>query len=91
VFKNARLLIALALTGFVAVWGIVDTPGLAAFATSLVKVLFRSRGWFIMLSVSVLLIVSIWLVFSPYGRLKLGQDDDEPEFSTRRHGCGTAL
>jgi len=81
-FKNARLLIALALTGFVAVWGIVDTPGLAAFATSLVKVLFRSRGWFIMLSVSVLLIVSIWLVFSPYGRLKLGQDDDEPEFST---------
>ena len=81
-FKNARLLIALALTGLVAIWGIVDTPGLAAFAASLVKVLFRSRGWFIMLSVSVLLIVCIWLVFSPYGRIKLGQDDDEPEFST---------
>ncbi|MFQ6022317.1 MAG: BCCT family transporter [Acidiferrobacterales bacterium] len=81
-FKNPLLLIALALTGAVAVWGIVDTPGLAAFASSLVKVMFTSRGWFIMLTVSVMLIVTIWLVFSPYAKVKLGKDDDEPEFST---------
>jgi glycine betaine transporter len=35
-----------------------------------------------MLTVSVLLIVCIWLAFSRYGRIKLGHDDDEPEFST---------
>ena len=81
-FKNTLLFIALALTSVIAVWGIVDTTGLADFASSLVKVLFRSRGWFIMLTVSVLLLVSIWLAFSPYGKIKLGKDDDQPEFST---------
>lgn len=81
-FKEPLLLTALALTGIVAVWGIVDTPGLVVFASSTVKFLFRSRGWFIMLTVSVLLIATIWLAFSPYGKIKLGKDDDEPEFST---------
>ncbi len=81
-FKNPLLIIALALTSVIAVWGIVDTAGLAAFSAALVKVMFRSRGWFIMLTVSVILIVSIWLAFSPYGKIKLGKDDDQPEFST---------
>ncbi len=81
-FKNTLLIIALALTGVVAVWGIVDTAGLAAFSATTVGVMFKSRGWFIMLTASVILIVSIWLTFSPYGKIKLGKDDDEPEFST---------
>ncbi len=74
-FKEPLLFIALALTGIVAVWGIVDTPGLVVFASSTVKLLFRSRGWFIMLTVSVLLIATIWLAFSPYGKTKLRKDD----------------
>ncbi|MGD8492371.1 MAG: BCCT family transporter, partial [Desulfobacterales bacterium] len=81
-FKNPLLLIALALTGLVAAWGIIDTAGLAGFSATLTGILFTSRGWFVMLSVSLLLILSIWLVFSPYGKIKLGKDDDEPEFST---------
>ena len=81
-FKNTLLIIALGLISVIAVWGIVDTTGLADFAASLVKVLFKSRGWFIMLTVSVLLLVSIWLAFSPYGQIKLGKDDDQPEFAT---------
>ena len=81
-FKNPLLLIALALTGLVATWGIMDTAGLAGFSATLTGILFTSRGWFVMLSVSLLLILSIWLVFSPYGKIKLGKDDDEPEFST---------
>ncbi len=81
-FKNPLLIIALAITGAVALWGIVDTEGLTAFAASLVATQFTSRAWFIMLTVSFLLIVNIWLVLSPYGAIKLGKDDDEPEFST---------
>ncbi len=81
-FKNPLLLIALALTGAVAVWGIFDTPGLANFAATTVSSAFTSRGWFIMLTASFLLIICIWLAFSPYGRLKLGHAEDEPEFST---------
>jgi glycine betaine transporter len=81
-FKNPLLLVALALTGLVALWGIIDTAGLAGFSAMLTGFLFTSRSWFIMLSVSLLLILSIWLAFSRYGKIKLGKDDDEPEFST---------
>ena len=81
-FRNPLLLIALALTGAVAIWGIVDTSGLASFSSNMTKTMFHSRGWFIMLSASVFLLLSIWLAVSPYGRIKLGKDDDEPEFST---------
>ena len=72
------LVSALVLTGAVALWGILDTAGLAAFASSLVTVLFTSRGWFIMLTVSVQTLVCLWLALSPYGRVKLGRDEDEP-------------
>ena len=80
--KNPLLIVALVLTGAVAVWGIVDTEGLATFASTIVRTMFRSRGWFIMLTVSAMLILCFWLAFSRYGRIKLGKDDDEPEFST---------
>jgi glycine betaine transporter len=82
VFKNPLLLIALALTGLVAIWGIVDTAGLTKFSSTITGMMFTSRGWFVMLSASLLLILCIWLAFSRYGKIKLGKDDDEPEFST---------
>ena len=81
-FKNPLLLIALSLTGFIAIWGIIDTAGLAQFSSTLTGILFTSRGWFVMLSVSLLLILCIGIAISPYGKIKLGKDDDEPEFST---------
>lgn len=77
--RNPLLLIALLITGVIAVWGIIDNAGLAAFATLLVGIQFTSRAWFIMSAVSFMLIVSIWLALSPYGSVKLGKDGDEPE------------
>ena len=79
-FKNPLLSVALSITGAVAVWGSVDTAGLAAFAAHLVGIQFTSRAWFIMLAVSFMLITSIWLALSRYGRITLGKDNDEPEF-----------
>ncbi len=81
-FRNPLLLIALALTAGVAVWGIFDTQGLAGFAGEQVKVMFRSRGWFVMLTASILLLASLWLAFSRYGNIKLGRENEVPEFST---------
>lgn len=81
-FKNPILLLSLLLTGGIAVWGIADTAGLASFSSTVVGTMFKSRGWFIMLTACLLLFLCIWLAFSKYGRIKLGKDDDEPEFST---------
>ncbi len=81
-FRNPLLLVALALTGAVALWGIIDNQGLADFAALLVGVQFTSRAWFIMLVVSLILVVGMGLALSPYGSIKLGRDDDKPEFGT---------
>ena len=81
-FSSPLLIAALAMTGAIAIWGLVDTAGLAAVSAEMVKVQFVSRGWFVMLAVSFMLIVCIWLALSRYGGIKLGRDDDQPEFST---------
>ena len=81
-FSSPLLLVALGITSAIAAWGLIDAAGLAEQAAYLVHIQFVSRAWFIMLAVSFMLIVCIWLAFSRYGRIKLGQDDDQPEFST---------
>jgi glycine betaine transporter len=80
--RNPLLLTALALTALVAVWGLVDTESLGAFAHREVALRFSSRAWFIMLTTSLIVVAVIALALSPYGRIRLGADDDRPEFST---------
>lgn len=38
-------------------------------------------GWFYILAVTGFLVFVLWLLFSRYGAIRLGDDDDEPEFS----------
>ncbi len=80
--NRALMFTALGLTGGVVGWGAYDTVGLASFADSVVRVMFQSRGWFIMLTTNILLIACAWLAFSQNGKVRLGKDDDLPEFST---------
>ncbi|MDJ0778335.1 MAG: BCCT family transporter [Gammaproteobacteria bacterium] len=81
-FTSPLLLLALSITGLVAVWGLFDPQGLAELSARMVQEQFTSRAWFIMAAVSFMLFLSLWLALSRYGRIKLGHDDDEPEFST---------
>ena len=76
-FTSPLLICALVITGAIAVWGLIDTGGLATKAAQLVHIQFVSRAWFIMLAVSFMLITSISLALSRYGGIKLGKDDDE--------------
>lgn len=81
-FRQPLIFLALAINSIIAVIGLWNAEQLANFASTLTDTLFESRGWFIMLSTTTLVIVCLVLGFSQYGRLKLGQKDDEPEFST---------
>ena len=38
-------------------------------------------GWYYILAVSVILVFVIFLLFSPYGKIRLGRDDEKPQFS----------
>ncbi|MEM6547275.1 MAG: BCCT family transporter [Pseudomonadota bacterium] len=66
----------------VGIWGIADPDGMVAVASDVVGQLFRSRAWFIMLSVSGMLVFCLALAASRYGQIRLGPDDSRPEFST---------
>jgi glycine betaine transporter len=79
---NPLMITALAISAIVAVAGIVDPQGLAAFANGVVSRQFASIGWFIMLETSGLLIVAIYLAFSRFGSIRLGPEGSQPEFST---------
>lgn len=81
-FKKPITFLALAINGLIAFVGLWNAQQLADFAQATTNILFESRGWFIMLSVTTFVIVCLWLALSPYGRLKLGQEDEQPEFST---------
>ncbi|MBQ1073144.1 BCCT family transporter [Micromonospora sp. C31] len=63
-------------------WGIVATDNLASVSGTALDWVVRSFGWVFVLASTGFVVLSMWLALSRYGRIKLGRDDDEPEFST---------
>lgn len=82
--KRTQALLFASLTSIatVGVWGVIDPDGLVRVASQVVDRYFESRGWFVMLSVSGMLFMCIALAMSRHGDIRLGADDDRPEFST---------
>ncbi len=74
--------VSLAACVAVAVWGISAPDSLVATASAITGGTFRSLDWFFMGMVTSFLVLGAWLAFGPYGDLKLGSDDQEPDFST---------
>jgi glycine betaine transporter len=64
------------------VWGVFFTDNLSAVASAVLGFLIDTLGWVFILSTFAFLLFVGFLAFSRYGRIKLGDDDDEPEFKT---------
>ena len=79
--KTLLILSLLTITS-IGLWGVIDPEGIVAIASAVVTQYFESRGWFLMLSVSGMLFLCILLAVSRFGDIRLGHDDDRPEFST---------
>jgi glycine betaine transporter len=78
VFWTAAVLSAV----FVA-WGILFTDSLAAvFDAVLFNFLVPNFGWVFILATFGFLVFSLYLAFSRYGRIRLGGEDEQPEFRT---------
>jgi choline-glycine betaine transporter len=65
---------------FVAVTITFTAPIADTFAT-LSTGLLDTFGWFYILGVTTFVLFLFWVAFSRYGRLRLGGDDDRPEYS----------
>lgn len=82
--ENNRLLLGSSITvcAVIGVWGVTDPQGLQAIAKETVDQFFVSRGWFVMLSVTLMLLFCLGITFTRFGDIRLGADDDRPEYST---------
>ncbi|QFT28956.1 Glycine betaine transporter OpuD [Labrenzia sp. THAF82] len=82
--KNSRILLAtsISLCAFVGIWGVISPDSLLVFAESIVNQYFISRGWFVMLSVTIMLLFCLALTLTKFGDIRLGADTDRPEYST---------
>lgn len=72
--------------GFVA-WGTIGPDSLAVVAKWLLDGVIRSFGWSFVVSTAFFLIFAVFLAFSRFGDVKLGRDDEVPEFSTVSWVC----
>ncbi|UCD67250.1 MAG: BCCT family transporter [Betaproteobacteria bacterium] len=80
-WKNLTMIVGVAMTLSVALWGLIDTHGLGVFARRYAEIAFLTRGWFIMVLMTAILFIVAFLMLSGYGKLRLGRDDEKPEFS----------
>ncbi|TRZ35619.1 BCCT family transporter [Niallia circulans] len=74
-YISTAILLLLVLVGILA-------PAFLENVTRMVQsFITNSFGWYYLIIVSFFLVVCIYLLFSPAGRIKLGKQDDKPEFS----------
>src|SRR5690625_5404719 len=75
-------LISLSLTAIFIIWGAFTPDNLDSVSSSIQSFLQIRFGWFYLLSASAILLFVIYLAISKFGHIKLGKEDDEPEYST---------
>lgn len=63
------------------IWGATAPQNLAQNATLVFDYTTRTFGWFYLISVVFFIAFSLYLAFSRYRNIKLGSDEDEPEYS----------
>jgi glycine betaine transporter len=63
-------------------WAVLFTDNLASVTTSSLNWVTASFGWSYLVVTLAILVFLVFLAFSPYGDIRLGRDDDRPEFST---------
>ena len=63
-------------------WGALAPSHLESVATNLQISLQVKFGWLYHLIVGMILLFSVYLAFSKYGKIKLGTDNEKPEYST---------
>ncbi|WP_226360023.1 BCCT family transporter [Pseudonocardia sp. ICBG1142] len=64
------------------VWGVAAPESLRTTASTMIGALMRGGGWGFILAATAFVAFALFLAFSRFGRIKLGADDEEPEFRT---------
>ena len=76
-----QLVISAGLILAIVLWGVIAPASLGTVFDTALTAITRDFGWLYLWVVLGLVIMAVVLAFSRYGDLKLGGEDDEPEFS----------
>ncbi|MFJ7249221.1 BCCT family transporter [Kitasatospora sp. NPDC098652] len=66
----------------VVAWGVFAEDSLGRTSSTALRWVLHNFGWLFVVAADVFLVLTVLLAFSRFGRIRLGRDDDEPEFST---------
>lgn len=63
-------------------WGVFFTESMTAFNTAALDIIISSFGWVYLLATTFFIVFLLFLALSRFGRIRLGKDEDRPEFGT---------
>ncbi|MGC4808438.1 BCCT family transporter [Micromonospora sp. DT233] len=66
----------------VVAWGVLARGSLSSFGESGLAWAIDTFGWFFVIGANAFLVLAVVLALSRFGRIRLGADDDQPEFNT---------
>jgi choline/carnitine/betaine transport len=72
---------AAAIAAFV-LWGVLASENMASVVSTAFAQVIESTGWVFVLASTGFVVLALILALSRYGSIRLGKDDDRPEFST---------
>ncbi len=72
--------IAISISLLFVIWGVVSPAHLGRVMDAAQAFFLERFGWFYQLCATFFLLFALFLVFSKYGKIKLGKDEDKPEF-----------
>ena len=79
---GAVFVLSVLICGAIGLWGVLAPDALAGAANALTGFALTTLDWFFLMLCTSFVVLGGVLALGPYGRIKLGADDDEPEFST---------
>lgn len=80
--KHQVFIVSLIITMVFVLFGALFNDILADLTTGFLKVTTEYFGWFYLIATLSFLVFTICLLFSKYGKLRLGKDTDRPTYST---------
>lgn len=80
--KKAVFYISLAFSLLIILLGITIPKQVEAFSQGSLGFIYNNLGWFILGAVLIFFLFCMYLALSKYGNIRLGDDDDRPEYNT---------
>ncbi len=81
--KNSVFYISLAITIIIVLFGIVNPKVFSDVTNVTFNFLVNNFSWLYLFSMFIFVVFSLGIAFSKYGKIKLGDDDSVPEYSTK--------